>query len=108
MTSKVAALPVKKHAGKSNKANNLFTDLPGHFIDADPVNNPEHYTRGDVECIEAIKAALGTPGYIGFLQGQIMKYVWRMGLKANNDMRTDARKAQWYMSELVAFLYKKS
>jgi hypothetical protein len=77
-----------------------------NFVDADPVNNPEHYTSGAIECIEAIKAALGAPGYIGFLQGQIMKYSWRMGLKPDNDMLTDARKAQWYMSELVTFLSK--
>lgn len=28
----------------------------------DPVNHPAHYTTGDIECIDAIMAALGLMG----------------------------------------------
>ena len=41
------------------------------------VTNPPHYRQGDIECIEAIKAACGEDGYDGYLQGNIIKYIWR-------------------------------
>ena len=44
------------------------------IIEASTVN-PPHYRQGDVECIQAIKAACGDDGYDGYLQGNIMKYV---------------------------------
>ena len=43
---------------------------------SDMVNSPKHYTLGKVECLDAIKAALG-PGYKYYLQGAIIKYIWR-------------------------------
>ena len=33
----------------------------------DPVNKPSHYTQGEIECIDAIEAALGPEGFQGFL-----------------------------------------
>ncbi len=68
------------------------------------VNNPSHYTRGNVECINAIEAALTPAEFIGFLKGQVMKYTWRMGLKGS--VIVDARKASWYTSKLVEVLEK--
>ena len=65
----------------------------------DEVNQPSHYTQGEIECIDAIKAALGHNGFIIFLRGQIMKYNWRGGLKG--PALTDARKSQWYNNRLV-------
>ena len=53
-----------------------------------------HYTHGDVECIEAIRAAL-TPGeFIGFCKGNVMKYVWRERHKGGSE---DLRKARDYL-----------
>lgn len=48
---------------------------------SDNVNHPAHYTGGDIECIDAIKAACGEH-YEGYLQGNAMKYLWRYRLKA--------------------------
>lgn len=65
----------------------------------DPVNRPAHYTQGTIECIDAIKAALGQEQFIGFLRGQVLKYQWRLGLK--DDPVQDASKAAWYNARLV-------
>lgn len=63
----------------------------------DIVNNPKHYTQdGEIECIDAIKAALGPEGFRAFCRGNAMKYVWRSELKTG-DPTTDLRKAEWYM-----------
>jgi hypothetical protein len=62
------------------------------------VNNPPHYKQGDIECIEAIKAATGAE-YQGYLQGNIMKYVWRY--RAKGQSLNDLKKAQWYLKELI-------
>ena len=64
----------------------------------DIVNNPRHYTQdGEIECIEAIRAALGSDGFRAFCRGNAMKYVWRCDHKKSDDPTTDLRKASWYM-----------
>lgn len=65
---------------------------------ADLVNQPPHYKAGDVECIEAIEAALGD-GYRYYLQGSIIKYIWRYEHKGNPEQ--DLRKADWYLERLI-------
>lgn len=65
----------------------------------DPVERPAHYTQGDVECIDAIKAQLSPDEYRGFLHGQVAKYNWRLGRKGS--AYHDARKAHWYLTRLV-------
>lgn len=65
----------------------------------DSVERPAHYTQGDVECIDAIKAQLSPDEYRGFLRGQVAKYNWRLGRKGS--ALEDAMKAQWYLSRLV-------
>jgi len=67
--------------------------------EVDPVNSPPHYTQGDIECIDAIRAALGHDGFIAFLRGQVLKYTWRTGHKG--DPAVDARKCAWYQARLV-------
>ena len=62
---------------------------------SDPVNHPEHYTKGGIECIDAIKAALTAEQFIGFLRGQVIKYAWRADLK--NATTQDLEKCAWYL-----------
>ena len=64
----------------------------------DSVNNPSHYTQGDIECIDAIKAALTEEEYRGYIKGNVIKYVWRERFKGAN---TDLSKANNYLSRLV-------
>lgn len=71
---------------------------------ADSVNSPEHYNSGDIECIDAIKAAMDEDSFCGFLKGNVMKYLWRYKLK-NNPIE-DLKKAQWYLDKLIDFLSK--
>tara|TARA_R110000868_G_scaffold258932_3_gene516622 strand:- start:35 stop:256 length:222 start_codon:yes stop_codon:yes gene_type:complete len=70
---------------------------------SDNVNKPNHYRKGKVECIDAIKSATGD-GYEYYLQGNIIKYMWRY--KHKNGLE-DLQKAQWYLSELLKFKKKK-
>lgn len=65
----------------------------------DPVNHPSHYTSGAVECIDAIEAAMTFEEFVGFLRGQMIKYVWRAGRKG--DGREDIEKALWYGRKLA-------
>lgn len=65
----------------------------------DLVNHPPHYTHGAIECIDAIKAALGKEGFIAFLRGQVIKYTWRLGHK--DEPKVDAEKAAWYQTRLI-------
>ena len=65
--------------------------------DKDMVNSPPHYNKYGVECIEAIQSATGE-GYEYYLQGNIIKYLWRYRYK--NGVQ-DLEKAQWYLSRLI-------
>jgi hypothetical protein len=69
----------------------------------DNVNRPKHYRKGSVECIDAIKSATGD-GYQFYLQGNIIKYMWRFNHKNGLE---DLQKAQWYLSELIKIKKKK-
>jgi hypothetical protein len=69
----------------------------------DIVNRPSHYRKGKVECIDAIKSATGD-GYQFYLQGNIIKYMWRFNHKNGLE---DLQKAQWYLSELMKLKNKK-
>lgn len=63
----------------------------------DPVNHPEHYTSGNIECLDAIKAALGD-NYKYYVQGNLIKYIWRFSLKNG---KQDLQKAQFYLNDLL-------
>jgi hypothetical protein len=63
----------------------------------DNVNHPPHYNQGGIECIEAIKAALGD-GFPDYLRGNVIKYLWRYKEKGGVE---DLRKAAWYLDRLI-------
>ena len=64
----------------------------------DPIN-PEHYKKGEIECIDAIKSALTEDEWRGFLKGTSMAYLWRLGHK--DSVQQDARKTLWYVEWLA-------
>ena len=41
------------------------------------VNHPSHYTKGDIECIQAIKASMSHEAFKGYCKGNCLKYLWR-------------------------------
>jgi|TARA_X000001382_G_C3170353_1_gene179262 hypothetical protein len=63
----------------------------------DMVNNPSHYNQAGVEAIDAIRAATGE-GFEYYLQGNIMKYLWRYRYKNGVE---DLKKAEWYLKVLI-------
>lgn len=68
----------------------------------DPVNHPAHYTKGKVECIDAIEAAVSDlNGMEAFLTGQVIKYSYRWKDKGGAE---DLRKARWYLNRLINFV----
>lgn len=71
---------------------------------ADMVNNPPHYNKGGIECIDAIASAVtGLSGEQASLTGHILRYVWRHPHK--NGVQ-DLKKAQWYITRLIKLLSK--
>ncbi len=60
-------------------------------------NSPPHYNQAGIECIDAIRAATDD-GYEYYLQGNIIKYLWRYRYK--NGVQ-DLEKAQWYLQKLI-------
>lgn len=65
---------------------------------ADLVNHPSHYTKGDIECIDAIKASMGAKEFIGYLKGNAIKYLWRY---ENKGGLQDLEKCLWYVNKLI-------
>ena len=64
----------------------------------DVVNHPSHYTQGDIECIDAIKAALGEEQYEWYLRGACIKYLWRYKMKSGVE---SLKKSEWYLKRLI-------
>jgi len=77
----------KEQAGKEAYSGNVL----------DMVNSPPHYNQSGIECIVAIQAALG-PNFKYYLQGNIMKYLWRFDYKSKPI--EDLDKADWYLERL--------
>ena len=49
----------------------------------DPVDRPQHYNEGKIECIDAIESAcIGLDGFEGVCTGNAIKYMWRWKKKA--------------------------
>ena len=71
--------------------------------DPDPVNSPNHYLAGSIECIDAIEAsASSADAFRGYCKGNVQKYLWRMENKGKP--KEDAMKAQWYLNKLISKL----
>lgn len=62
-----------------------------------PVDRPQHYGQGTIECIEYIEDFLSTEEYIGYLRGNIAKYLHRWRYKNGQE---DLEKAAWYLERL--------
>lgn len=62
-----------------------------------PVSHPSHYTShpSGVECIQVTQ-------HMSFNLGNVVKYVWRNGLKdSGGDDIQDLKKAQWYLNKEI-------
>jgi hypothetical protein len=68
-------------------------------LKGEKVNHPKHYNEhpAGIECIEVIE-------HFNFNIGNAMKYLWRAGLKGNQE--EDLRKAAWYVNREIEKLAK--
>lgn len=70
------------------------------MTDADAVNKPPHYVSGGIECIDYLYSKLSRDEFVGFLKGNVIKYLTRSNLKG--DTKVDYAKAKWYLDKLNA------
>lgn len=68
----------------------------------DNVNNPDHYTYGNIECIDYLRDNMPYEAFLGFLEGNAKKYMhrWRHKGKPVEDIG----KAIWYLDRLISEL----
>ncbi|WMI81583.1 DUF3310 domain-containing protein [Anaerotignum sp. MB30-C6] len=65
----------------------------------DTVNHPSHYTHGEIECIDAINAAVhDLKGLEAVCTANVIKYLWRW--KHKNGVE-GLKKARWYLDKLI-------
>ena len=69
----------------------------------DPVNHPAHYTShpSGVECIQITR-------HMTFNIGNVIKYVWRSGLKEGQPSLQDLKKAAWYLDDEITRIEKEN
>jgi len=67
-------------------------------FDTSQVTHPKHYNQGSIEVIDALKA-MPPAEYRGFLRGNILKYIFRLGDK--DSAKQDGEKAKNYIDWLV-------
>ena len=73
--------------------------------DFDVVNHPSHYTKGRIECIDAIDSATtGKSGIEAVCVANIIKYLYRYEEKNGLE---DVKKAKWYINKLISELESK-
>lgn len=81
--------------------NNLSIRKPTTSLGStpDPVEQPDHYNKGAIEAIEAIKASMPANEFNGYLKGNALKYLWRYDYKGKPI--EDLRKCRWYIERLI-------
>ena len=68
----------------------------------DMVNHPPHYTQGGIETIDYLEAKLTPEAFIGYLQGNCLKYLSRAAHKWS--AIKNFKKSQRYINRLVKTL----
>ena len=63
------------------------------------VNHPDHYNQNGIECLDVIKAAIGTNGLRQFMIGNAIKYLFRAEHKGK--YLEDIKKAKFYLEKLI-------
>lgn len=65
----------------------------------DNVNHPKRYTKGKVECIDALESAVaGKPPDEAVSVANVIKYLWRYEEK---DPVRSLESAEWYLRRLI-------
>lgn len=91
------AVKVKSGSDSDHAADAMSYGFMG--IKQDNVNHPSHYTKGKVECINAIESAtVGKTGIDAVCVANVIKYLWRYEEKNGVE---DIKKAEWYLQKLI-------
>lgn len=67
-------------------------------IEPDMVNHPPHYTNGDIQCIDAMRAQTTPEEFRGHCKMNAVKYIWRERAKGGDQ---SLEKAIWYLREAL-------
>lgn len=93
----VSDIPPPPARGRAEEDNKEFE---GNY---DAVANGAHYAYGKIECIDAMEVVLeGHSGFKGYLIGQCIKYLWRLGRKG--PALLSVKKCLWYLKRLERVL----
>ena len=67
-----------------------------HSNESDPVNNPKHYNShpSGIECATIAR-------HHSFNIGNVIKYIWRAGIKDSSTWVEDLKKARWYLEDEI-------
>ena len=65
---------------------------------ADVVNSPEHYNMLDIEAINLIEMSMTKEEFLGYLKGNVLKYIIRY--KHKGKAGEDLDKGKWYLDRL--------
>lgn len=91
-------LKLEQHLGTMYYDNEVSKEIE-EVKRKDPVNHPAHYGQGKIECIDYIEDFLTREEFIGYLRGNIAKYMHRWRYKNKDE---DLKKARWYLDRLIA------
>lgn len=69
----------------------------------DSVDHPSHYNQGGVETIDYLESTLTDSELVGFMKGNVIKYVSRERYKNGVE---DLKKAKWYLDRLIEYIEK--
>tara|TARA_R110000824_G_scaffold172419_2_gene350227 strand:- start:1101 stop:1415 length:315 start_codon:yes stop_codon:yes gene_type:complete len=67
-------------------------------VEVDAVNSPEHYNMLDIEAINLIEMSMTKEEFLGYLKGNVLKYIIRYKHKGNAS--EDLDKGKWYLDKL--------
>lgn len=84
-------------ADASHKLSTVMRDIVDE-TNKNAVNHPNHYTKGGIECINAIKASMTSDGFMDYCKGNIIKYIWRWRDKGGIE---DLQKTKVYLDWLI-------
>ena len=87
-----------KKPEKTEEYKDIMDALTYPEPDPDPVNSPEHYNKLDVEAIDLIEMSMTKDEFLGYLKGNVLKYIIRYKHKGKD--LEDLDKGKWYLQRL--------
>lgn len=102
VSDKLKENPEEKLSEALDRAGSIIAqEIKADITKHDNVNSPKHYCKGGLECIEVIKAQLTHEQRVGYLYGNIIKYMWRWTDKNGlEDLRKAAHYLEWLIEEV--------